>query len=153
MEYFQMLAALQDIKFPQSFKPEGTDLDEDPELCTLNDGNPNAMGTVSYHEAVEREKKARSLNGRIKHHKKVLEKAREHFRIVAGQIEAKTLSIEQEEDPDRKKLLILEIPALLLIEDIKKALDNVERSSNNFKEALRAKGTSAHEIEPAVDII
>ena len=48
MEYFQMLAGLKDIKFSRSYKPEGTDPDIDPELCTLTDGNPNAMGTASY---------------------------------------------------------------------------------------------------------
>ena len=41
MTYFQMLAEV-------NFKLEGMDLDIDPELCTLYDGNPNAMGTASY---------------------------------------------------------------------------------------------------------
>ena len=48
MDYFQMLAGLKDVKFSCSYKLEGTDPDVDPELCTWNNGNPNAMGTASY---------------------------------------------------------------------------------------------------------
>ena len=48
MDYFQMLAGLKDVKFSRSYKPERTATDVDPELCTFNNGNPNAMGTASY---------------------------------------------------------------------------------------------------------
>ena len=47
-DYFSMLTQLETIFFPRSYKPEGVNPTIKPDLCTLNDGNPNAYGTVGY---------------------------------------------------------------------------------------------------------
>lgn len=43
-----MLSHLEKVLFPRSFKPQGIDTTVKPDLCTLNDGNPDAYGTVGY---------------------------------------------------------------------------------------------------------
>ena len=48
LDYFSMLMQLNDIYFPRSFKPELVDPAVKPDFCTLNDGNPDAFGTVGY---------------------------------------------------------------------------------------------------------
>ena len=47
-KYFSMLTQLEDMSFPRSFKPDSVDLNIKPDFCTLNDGNPDAFGTVGY---------------------------------------------------------------------------------------------------------
>ena len=47
-DYFSMLSHLEKVLFPRSFKPQGIDTTVKPDLCTLNDGNPDAYGTVGY---------------------------------------------------------------------------------------------------------
>ena len=47
-EYLGMLLYLDTIQFPRSVKPAGTDPEVKPMLCTFNDGNPDAFGTVGY---------------------------------------------------------------------------------------------------------
>ena len=48
LEYFSMLVALNDVKFPRSFKPENVHSDILPWLLTFDDGNPNSFGVNSY---------------------------------------------------------------------------------------------------------
>ena len=43
VEYFEMLLALKDVRFPRSFKPENVDPSIDPDLITVGDGNPNSL--------------------------------------------------------------------------------------------------------------
>ena len=43
-----MLLRLEMIKFTRSFKPDGADLNIDPDLVTFEDGNPDAYGAVAY---------------------------------------------------------------------------------------------------------
>jgi len=47
-EYFQMLEAVKDIKFPRSIKPINADLSRLPDLVSFSDGNENAYGAVVY---------------------------------------------------------------------------------------------------------
>ena len=46
LDYFRMLVALNDIKFPRSYKPNHTDGSVLPTLVTFGDGNPNSCGAT-----------------------------------------------------------------------------------------------------------
>ena len=46
--YFEMLLKLDLVKFVRSFKPDGADLNIDPDLVTFDDGNPDAFGAKAY---------------------------------------------------------------------------------------------------------
>ena len=48
LDYFRMLVALNDIKFPRSYKPNHTDGSVLPTLVTFGNGNPNSFGAVAY---------------------------------------------------------------------------------------------------------
>ena len=48
IDYFGMLTAVDDIKFKRCLKPENALPDEDPDLVTFNDGNPDAFGVSAY---------------------------------------------------------------------------------------------------------
>ena len=48
MEYFEMLAALREVKFTRSIKPDNVDPNTLPILVTFNDGNPESFGAVAY---------------------------------------------------------------------------------------------------------
>ena len=48
LRYFNMLAAVEEIKFPRSVKPENYDPDVKPSLVTLSDGNEESYGCVAY---------------------------------------------------------------------------------------------------------
>ena len=48
MEYFEMLAALKEVRFPRSIKPDNVKPNTLPILVTFNDGNPESFGAVAY---------------------------------------------------------------------------------------------------------
>ena len=48
MEYFGMLEALKEIKFPRSIKPPNVLENSQPTLITYSDGNEDAFGAVAY---------------------------------------------------------------------------------------------------------
>ena len=48
LEYFAMLVALNDVKFPRSFKPDNVHPEVLPWLLTFGDGNPDSFGANSY---------------------------------------------------------------------------------------------------------
>ncbi len=49
MEYFRMLEAVSEIKFPRSMQPANADMSVKPSIVTLSDGGRDAYGAVAYY--------------------------------------------------------------------------------------------------------
>ena len=48
LDYFNMLVAVNEVKFPRSYKPSNTNPNIKPTLVEFSDGNPDAFGSPAY---------------------------------------------------------------------------------------------------------